>query len=120
MNKPAALVVDAAGFIRAWTPGATELFGHEESTARGQTLDLIVPPEFRERHWAGLGRAMAAGSSMIDGEAAILPVLCSDGAVRRFAGRLSLLRDPAGEVVGAFAVYCQTGDVDAPLPMLGG
>jgi hypothetical protein len=32
-------------------------------------------------------------------------VLCGDGQVHHLAGRLSLLRDPAGRVVGAMAVY---------------
>lgn len=63
---------------------------------------------------------MASGRSFIDGLAAILPVLCGDGQVRRLAGRLSLFRDPSGDVVGAMAIYTTTDGVEAQLPVLGG
>ena len=86
----------------------------------GKTLDVIVPEEFRQRHWAGFHRAMASGSSLIDGQAAILPVLCGDSRVRRLAGRLSVLRDPSGEVVGAMAIYTNPEGLEARLPVLGG
>ena len=56
--------------------------GLSQSSVLGKTLDVIVPEDFRERHWAGFHRAMASGSSFIDGQAAILPVLCGDGQVR--------------------------------------
>jgi hypothetical protein len=63
---------------------------------------------------------MSSGTSFIDGQAAILPVLCGDRQVRRLAGRLSLLRDPAGEVVGAMAIYTNPEGLEAQLPVLGG
>jgi hypothetical protein len=31
----------------------TDLFGFGEDEAVGTTLDLIVPPDYRERHWIG-------------------------------------------------------------------
>jgi len=120
VDEPAVLIVNTAGVIQSWSRGAEQLLGHQESVARGKTLDLIVPEEHRDEHWAGFHRAMAAGSSMLDGAAGVLPVGCGDGRVRQFAGRLSLLRDPAGRVVGAMAVYVDTAEVTAPLPVLGG
>jgi len=114
------LVVDTDGVIQSWSRGAEQLLGHAEAAARGQTLDLIVPEEYRERHWAGFRRAMATGTSMIDGAAAILPVMCGDGCVRPFAGRLLLLRDPAGRVAGAMALYTGTDEISTQLPVLGG
>jgi len=51
----AVVLVDTSGTIRYWSAGATALFGHAEPV--GQTLDVIVPPEFQERHWAdSIGR----------------------------------------------------------------
>jgi len=114
------LVVDTSGVIVTWSHGAAELLGHDEMLAVGSTLDLIVPEEFRERHWAGFHRAIAAGKSWIDGAAAVLPVTCGDGQVRQFAGRLTFLRDPNNTVVGAVAVYAATSAVVEPLPVLGG
>jgi PAS domain S-box-containing protein len=119
-DRPAVLVVNASGVIQSWSQGAEELLGHRRSQVLGQTLDVIIPEEFRERHWAGFNRAMASGSSFIDGQAAILPVLCGDGHARRMAGRLSLLRDPSGDVVGAMAIYTNPDGLDAELPVIGG
>jgi PAS domain S-box-containing protein len=118
-DRPAVLVVNASGVIQSWSEGAEELLGHGRSTVLGKTLDVIVPEAFRQRHWAGFNRAMASGSSFIDGQAAILPVLCGDRQVRRLAGRLSLMRDPSGEVVGAMAIYTTPDGLEAQLPVIG-
>ena len=62
MPEPAAALVFAepSGVVRIWNSAAEALFGHRSTEAIGQTLDLIVPPEFRARHWAGFRAAMAA------------------------------------------------------------
>ena len=120
VDTPAVLVVDASGVIQSWSPGAEELLGFSQSAVVGETLDVIVPEDFRQRHWAGFHRAMASGSSYIDGQAAILPVLCGDGKVHHLAGRLTLLRDPTGRVVGAMALYTSSAGLESQLPALGG
>ena len=113
------MVVDNEGVIRFWSDGARHLFGHDSTAALGRTLDVIVPIEFRQRHWNGFHRAVEAQKSNIDGLAAALPVLCADGCVRQFAGRLSLVRDPTGRVVGAMATYCEMCANTEGLPILG-
>ena len=120
MDTPAVLVVNASGVIESCSPGAENLLGHDQSAVVDKTLDVIVPEDFRQRHWAGFHRAMATGSSFIDGQAAILPVLCGDGQVHHLAGRLSLLRDPSGQVVGAMAIYTSSTGLESQLPLLGG
>jgi PAS domain S-box-containing protein len=120
VDTPAVLVVDASGVIQSWSPGAEDLIGHAESAVVGKTLDVIVPEDFRQRHWAGFHRAIASGSSFIDGQAAIVPVLCGDGRVHPLAARLSLLRNPAGHVVGAMAIYTRLDGLESRLPVLGG
>jgi PAS domain S-box-containing protein len=119
VNESAVLVVDAEGVIRFWSEGAEQLLGHGPAAAIGSTLDLVVPSEFRQRHWDGFRRAIETGKSYIDGAAAVLPVVCGDGAVRKFAARLSLIRDPADRVVGAMATYTEASNVRQPLPTLG-
>ncbi|MGH9185578.1 MAG: PAS domain S-box protein [Acidimicrobiales bacterium] len=47
-------------------PRATELFGYSAGEAVGASLDLIVPEEFRERHWAGFRRAIETGECHLD------------------------------------------------------
>jgi len=41
--------------------------------------------------------------------AADLPVLCADGTVREFAGRLLTLSDGLGVAIGAMAIYTDSG-----------
>jgi PAS domain S-box-containing protein len=120
VSQSAVLVVDLEGIIRFWSEAAAHMLGHEPAAAIGRTLDLVVPTEFRERHWDGFRRAMQSGSSYIDGAAAVLPVLCGDGSVRKYAGRISLIRDPADRVVGAMATYTEVSEVSHPLPVIGG
>lgn len=119
-EPPVAIVIaDRDGVITGWTDGAAELFGHAPADAVGATLDLIVPDEFRARHWNGFRRAIANGKANIEGVSAILPVLCADGAVRSFAGRLGLLRDPLDAVIGAMAVYVPVTEGASAFPRLG-
>jgi len=49
----AVVLADPSGAIRFWNPAAERLFGFTEAQALGNSLDLIVPERFRERHWAG-------------------------------------------------------------------
>ena len=107
MPDHAVIVVDTGGVIRQWDAGAEELFGFAYEDAVGESLDLIVPPELRERHWAGFRRAMEA--PRLKDLAADLPVRCADGTVRTFAGRLLVLIDPLGEALGAMAIWARTG-----------
>lgn len=108
------MVADGFGVIRLWSERATAMFGHAEADAVGSTLDLIVPEQFRERHWAGYRRAWDEGISD-DPRVALLPVLCSDGEVRRFPGRLFPVRGPHGQVAAMAGVWSAPSDQDAGL-----
>ena len=80
---------DTAGVIQRWNDGAEELFGHPAAVALGRKVDFIVPGHLRDAHWTGFHRAM--NEPKIKDLAADLPVLCADGEVRHFAGRLLVL-----------------------------
>jgi PAS domain-containing protein len=49
----AIVMADTEGHIVHWNAGAQHLFGYTPDEALGQSLDLIVPPAFRDRHWMG-------------------------------------------------------------------
>jgi PAS domain S-box-containing protein len=117
-TEPALVFAAPSGVIRTWNSGAERLFGHRAADAIGKTLDLIVPPEFRERHWAGFKAAMAAGDGKIDRAAANLPVLHRDGTVMRVAVRLLVVHDARDQAAGAMAVFTSDDDSAAPLPRL--
>lgn len=74
-----------------------------------------MPPEYRERHWAGFRAAMASGHAALEGAAANIPVVCADRVVRRWPGRFMLIRDACGTAVGAAAVLVTPADGDPPL-----
>jgi PAS domain S-box-containing protein len=98
---------DTAGVIQRWNDGAEELFGHPAAVALGRKVDFIVPWHLRDAHWTGFHRAM--NEPKIKDLAADLPVLCADGEVRHFAGRLLVLSDGLGTALGALAIYASEG-----------
>jgi PAS domain S-box-containing protein len=115
----AIVLADADGIIRVFSPGAERLFGHDAKAAIGQTLDLIIPPDYRERHWQGF-RAAIANHGTKYGEAGVnIPILCRDGTVTRFPGRLVFLRNAGGQAVGAMGIFLASeAYAGPPLPDL--
>jgi PAS domain S-box-containing protein len=107
MTDHAIVVADADGTITRWSPGAEALFGYGAATALGQSLDLIVPEALRARHWAGFRQAMKA--PQVKDLAADIPVLCADGQVKHFAGRLLVLSDGLGVAIGAMGIFAAEG-----------
>jgi len=73
--QAAMVVSDTDGVIVSWYQAAEELTGHSAAAAVGSSLDLIVPTEYRQRHWAGFHAAMASGKARAEGAAANIPVL---------------------------------------------
>ena len=103
----ATIRTDETGRITSWDSGAEKLFGHTADSAIGQPVDLIIPEPLRAAHWAGFHRAMR--DPQIKDMAADLPVLCADGIIREFAGRLLALSDAMGVAIGAMAIYTDSG-----------
>jgi PAS domain S-box-containing protein len=116
--EPALVFAEVTGVIRIWNSGAEALFGHRAEDAVGRTLDLIVPPEYRERHWIGFRAAMTAGDGKVDRAAANVPAMHRDGRVLRVAVRLLVIRDARDRATGALAVFAQDNEAAPPLPRL--
>lgn len=116
METHGIVMVDADGVICVWSPGAEKLFGHNAASALGQTLDLIVPESYREQHWAGFRAAVRSGKTKLDQPGANLPIVCRDGNVMRFPGRLVFLRDARDQVVGALGIFAPNDGAGPPLP----
>jgi PAS domain S-box-containing protein len=104
MDQHAIIVADASGIIQLWSPGAERLLGYSAAEAVGQTLDLIVPEEFRDQHWSGFRRAMSSGMAAMEGQAFDLPVKPRDGQVTPVPGTFILIRTGAKTVIGAMAI----------------
>lgn len=101
-------MVDRSGTILYWNEVAADFFGYSILEAVGQSLNLIIPQDYQERHWKGFYEAMARGQSRLDGATQNLPVACADGGVHVFSARFLLIRDPHGAAFGGLAVYTRT------------
>jgi PAS domain S-box-containing protein len=57
----AIITANAQGVIEDWNEGATHLFGYELTEVVGQSLELLIPQRFRDRHLAGMTRMHGGG-----------------------------------------------------------
>ncbi|HWM22814.1 MAG TPA: PAS domain-containing protein [Ilumatobacteraceae bacterium] len=114
----AVVFADPSGVVRNWNAGAEELFGHRAADAISQTLDLVVPPDYRERHWAGYRAAMAANDGNVDHGSFNVPALHRDGTVMRMEVRLHVVHDSRNRVIGAMAVFSPDDNSAPPLERL--
>jgi PAS domain S-box-containing protein len=119
MTEPAAAALvfaEPSGVIRIWNPAAERLFGHQASEAIGRTLDLIVPPDYRARHWQGYRAVMAAADGNIDRSSFDIPALHRDGTIIRVEVRLLVIHDSRNRVAGAMAVFGPADNSALSLP----
>lgn len=99
----AVIFADREGVIRAWNPAAARVFGFTPEEALGQSLDIIIPEQFREAHWKGYDRALAAGETKYSGQALPTRSQRKDGTVIYVELTFAIVHDHAGEVIGALA-----------------
>jgi PAS domain S-box-containing protein len=104
-NSDAIIATDGRGAITFWNAGATRIFGFSTQEALGQSLDLIIPENLRERHWRGYERVMATGQSRYgDGDLLAVPALTMDGRRISVEFTIVMLRDEQGVPAGTAAV----------------
>ena len=76
----AVIIMDAVGRVLYWNPAAERLFGIAADQVIGRDLaDLLIPPDQRERHRAGLARAAAGRPGAILGRRFEVAGLAPDG-----------------------------------------
>jgi PAS domain S-box-containing protein len=101
----AVVYADAEGVIRFWNRGALRIFGHTEAEALGQSLDLIIPANLRERHWQGFRATMATGDSRYGGgDLLAVPALRKDGARLSIEFTILPFRARDGRLLGIAAI----------------
>jgi PAS domain S-box-containing protein len=105
MLADAVVIADADGTIIVWNRAAERVLGWSTSEALGQTLDLIIPERFRERHWAGYRSTMATGRTQYGDRLLEVPALHRDGSTLSIAFTVTLLREqPDAHPYGIAAV----------------
>ncbi len=100
----AVLVSDREGIIRFWNRGAEQILGHTADEAVGQTLDLIIPENLRERHWDGSRRVMATGETKYRTGLLSSPGIRKDGSRISLEFSMVLLRDVSGAMAGCASI----------------
>jgi PAS domain S-box-containing protein len=100
----AVLVSDREGIIRYWNRGAEQMLGHTAAEAVGQTLDLIIPENLRERHWEGYRRVMASGETKYRTGLLASPGIRKDGSRISLEFSMVLLRDESGAMAGCASI----------------
>jgi PAS domain S-box-containing protein len=74
------VTIDADNRIVEWNAAAEATFGYPRGQAVGQDMaELIIPPELRSRHRAGIAHYLATGSGPILGRRMELTALRRDG-----------------------------------------
>jgi two-component system, chemotaxis family, CheB/CheR fusion protein len=72
--------MNATGHIVEFNPAAERVFGYTREQALGQELaGLIIPPEFRDRHRAGLAHYLETGEGRVLGKRLEVSALRADG-----------------------------------------
>lgn len=103
-SRDAVIFADRSGVIRLWNPRAAEMFGYGPEEALGQPLELVIPENLRGRHHDGYRRVMASGETQYAKELLAVPGLKKDGARISLEFTIALIRDEAGEILGAAAI----------------
>ena len=99
----AIVVADPGGVIKLWSHAAERLFGFTPAEALGNSLDLIIPVRYRERHWAAYARTMASGKTRYEHDVLRVPAVHKDGRALSIAFTVGLLYGPQ-HVFGIVAV----------------
>jgi PAS domain S-box-containing protein len=81
MTADGVIVIDAAGMIEAFNPGAQKLFGYPESEVIGRNVSMLMPSPHREAHDSYLNRYLATGEARIIGIGREVTGLRRDGTV---------------------------------------
>jgi PAS domain S-box-containing protein len=100
----AILISDREGIIRFWNSGAEQMFGHTATEAVGQSLDLIIPENLRDRHWNGYWRVMASGETKYKTGLLSSPGVRKDGSRVSLEFSMVLLHDEADGMQGCASI----------------
>lgn len=100
----AVIFADREGVIRVWNAGAEAVFGYGADEVVGRRLDLLIPERLRSAHWAGFDAAIDSGRMKHGRDSMTTRSIHKDGSDLYVDLSFALVKDSAGEVLGAVAV----------------
>ncbi|MFP3868891.1 MAG: PAS domain-containing protein [Desulfobacteraceae bacterium] len=95
---------DRDGIIHLWNQGAERIFGYPATEALGQSLNLIIPERWRQRHWEGYRRVMASGVTKYGQQLLAVPGKRKDNQPLSLEFSVVLIKADSGQVLGAAAI----------------
>lgn len=99
LARDAVVAMDTHGHVTDWNPAAEELLGYTRAEAIGMRLSsLIIPPERRAAHEAGLARYLATRQPTILNQLIEVEAQCKNGSL--IAVELAVWSFPSGNSVG--------------------
>lgn len=101
----AVIYADAQGAIAFWNKGAERVFGFSEAEAMGQSLDIIIPENLRQRHWEGFAETVRTGKTRYGaGDVLAVPALRKDGSRISIEFTILPFADRTGHILGMAAI----------------
>jgi len=100
----AAIFAGTDGMITYWNAAAERIFGHTPEAALGQSLDLIIPEQYRDAHWTGFDRALSEGDTKYRGQALATKSARADGETIYVELSFAIIKGADGAVSGAMAM----------------
>ena len=104
-NLPDALIVsDLNGLIQIWNNRAAEILRISAAEALGKSLDLIIPEQLRNNHWAGFHRAISENHLKLNKKVVRTKAICGDNTVVYLNIAFSLVHGEDGKPIGVSAI----------------
>ncbi|MDE2166732.1 MAG: PAS domain S-box protein [Alphaproteobacteria bacterium] len=101
----AIIYADEAGRIVFWNKGAERIFGFSQAEAVGQSLDIIIPENLRQRHWEGYDATMRTGVTRYGaGDLLAVPALRKDGSRISIEFTVIPFQEETGRMAGIAAI----------------
>lgn len=99
----AIIAANRSGAIVLWNPAAERIFGYSIDEAIGQSLDLIIPDRFRQRHWDAWEKTVSTGTTKYGADVLRVPAVHKDGRRLSIAFTVALLplNDGSVDIIAA-------------------
>lgn len=104
-RSDAIVASDEKGAITFWNSGAERIFGFASEEALGQSLDIIIPEQLRERHWVGYREVMGGRKSRYgEGDILAVPAIRKDGSRISVEFTIAPMYDAGGKMTGMASI----------------
>jgi len=92
------------GTIVFWNAAAERIFGYNVSEVLGQSLNVIIPERFRQRHWQGYQRVISTGQTRYGADVLRVPAVRKDGRALSIAFTVTLMYSRERQIDAIVAV----------------